>query len=194
MDTSLEKTLTLNHAAYGVSINWPAGKLTGETILKSRKVYADLKALFVEQQNVPPPDQEIYRVEWYAPAPTGKIGGLLWGVTHLQPGTVGDEYFMTHGHFHADSTRDEYYIVASGKGLLLQMDRSGHTWAQEMPAGSISYIDGKHAHRVVNVGDESLVFWACWGTDAGYDYDTIARDGFGLRVMKLDGKPVLVGR
>jgi len=184
----------VNPAVSEVSLNWLYGRLTGKTISESRKVYADLKMLFVEQQDVPLPDQEIYRVEWYAPAPAGKIGGLFWGVTHLQSGTVGDEYFMTHGHFHEDSSRDEYYIVASGSGSLLQMDRSGNTWAQEMPAGSISYIDGKHAHRVVNVGDEPLVFWACWGTDAGYDYDTIARDGFGLRVVKSNGKPVLVSR
>jgi glucose-6-phosphate isomerase len=60
-----------------------------------------------------------------------------------------------------------------------------------MLPGTLLYIDGRHAHRVVNTGAEPLVFWACWPSDAGYDYGTIARDGFGLRVLDHSGKVVL---
>jgi glucose-6-phosphate isomerase len=133
-----------------------------------------------------------YSVRWLQAVPAGTEGGLLWGVTLLQPGKVGDEFFMTHGHFHADCTRAEYYATTSGCGLLLRMDKDRKTWAEEMSPGSLHYIDGRHAHRVANTGDEPLIFWACWGSDAGYDYGTIRENGFGMRVVERDGKPVLV--
>ena len=118
----------------------------------------------------------------------------MWGVTVLQPGKVGDEYFMTHGHFHADRTRAEYYATVAGKGILLRMDDQRKTWGEEMSPGSLHYLNGQHAHRVVNVSDEPLVFWACWGSDAGYDYGTIRDCGFGSRVVEKGGQPVIVQR
>jgi glucose-6-phosphate isomerase, archaeal len=138
-------------------------------------------------------DTVLYTVQWLSPGGRAE-GSLLVGCTHLQPGRVGDEYFMTHGHFHALSSRAEIYFPVSGTGLLLRMERGGRTWAEEMTAGKVLYIDGCHAHRVVNTGDEPMVFWACWPGDAGYDYDSIVQTGFGLRVIEHDGKPTLVGR
>jgi glucose-6-phosphate isomerase len=138
------------------------------------------------------PDREVYRVQWWSPVPAGDEGGLFWGVTILQPGKVGVEYFMTHGHFHANRTRAEYYAPVTGKGMLLRMDDQRKTWGEEMSPGSLHYISGQHAHRVVNVGDEPLVFWACWGSDAGYDYGTIRALGFGSWVVEQAGQPAIV--
>jgi glucose-6-phosphate isomerase, archaeal len=126
------------------------------------------------------------------PVSAGTEGGLFWGVTILQPGKVGDEYFMTHGHFHANTTRAEYYVTVSGSGMLIRMDAERRTWGEPMAAGSLHYIHGEHAHRVANVGKVPLVFWACWGSDAGYDYGTIAARGFGARLVERNGQPVFV--
>jgi glucose-6-phosphate isomerase len=175
------------------AIDWTLGNLEGANIRQSRKLLKDLAEVYPKHANSGlSPDTEVYSVQWWAPAKEGQEGGLLWGVTHLQPGRVGDEYFMTHGHFHALDTRAEYYTAVSGRGILLRMERNGRTWAEEMRPGTLLYIDGKHAHRVVNTGDEPLVFWACWPSDAGYDYGTIARQGFGLRVLDRNGQAVLV--
>jgi glucose-6-phosphate isomerase len=105
---------------------------------------------------------------------------------------VGDEYFMTHGHSHANRSRAEYYTPVSGKGLLIRMNEQRLTWAEEMTPGSLHYLRGEHAHRVVNTGKEPLVFWACWCSDAGYDYGAIRERGFGARVMERDGKPAII--
>jgi glucose-6-phosphate isomerase len=136
--------------------------------------------------------REVYRVRWWPTVAAGEPGGLFWGVTIVQPGKVGEEYFMTHGHFHADRTRAEYYATASGRGVLVRMDDQRKTWGEEMSPGSLHYINGRHAHRVVNTGDEPFIFWACWGSDAGYDYGSIREHGFGANLVERGGKPVLV--
>ncbi len=171
---------------------FPFGELTGVAVQRSRKTLSDLRELFAEPQRADGSlDDEVYSVQWFAGGTTGE-GSLLFGCTHLHSGRVGKEFFMTHGHFHALATRAEVYFVASGQGVLLRMDRSGHTWAETMRPGSVHYIQGEHAHRAVNTGPEDLVFWACWPADAGYDYASIASDGFGLRALAGDGEVLLV--
>lgn len=171
---------------------WPAGALQGETVRRSRKTLGQVRGLYLHGNESPLGDDTVlYTVEWLAPGDLTE-GSLLWGCTHLSAGQVGEEYFMTHGHYHAIPSRAEYYFPVSGAGLLLRMERGGRTWAEEMTAGTVHYIDGRHAHRVVNTGQEPLVFWASWPGDAGYDYASIAEKGFGLRVMARDGKPALI--
>lgn len=171
---------------------WDAGKLQGEPVHASRKTLRQVRGLYLYgNASGLDDDTVLYMVEWLTAGGLTE-GSLLWGCTHLNPGCVEGEYFMTHGHYHAIPSRAEYYFPVSGSGLLLRMERSGHTWAEEMTAGKVHYIDGRHAHRVVNTSVEPLVFWACWPGDAGYDYASIAETGFGLRVMEREGKPVLI--
>ena len=172
---------------------FPSGELTEPPAQRSRKTLADLRNLFAHPEAADAaPDSEVYSVQWFAGGKAAAEGSLLWGCTHLQASRAGDEYFMTHGHFHALPTRAEIYLVASGHGLLLHMERSGHTWAESMTPGAVHYIHGEHAHRVVNTGTQPLVFWACWPGDAGYDYASIAQHGFGLRVFEQHGEAVIV--
>lgn len=180
--------------APAVSIAWPFGRMAGEPVSESHKTIADLAKIFRDRsaQNSLDPDREVYRVRWWSPVAPGTEGGLFWGVTILQPGRVGDEYFMTHGHFHANPTRAEFYATVSGNGMLLRMDAARRTWAEPMTPGALHYIRGEHAHRVANIGSEPLVFWACWGSDAGYDYGTIVERGFSARLLDRKGSPALV--
>ena len=177
-----------------VNLQWGVAQMAGEPVKESTKALGELDGLFHDAQayHAMDPAKEIYRVRWWSPVAPGTPGGLFWGVTILQPGTVGDEFFMTHGHIHADRTRAEYYAAAAGRGLLVLMDDSRKTWCEEMSPGSIHYIDGRFAHRVVNIGSEPLMFWACWGSDAGYDYGTIRELGFGARVLQRNGHAVVV--
>ena len=176
-----------------VTVEWASGKMDGPSVQESVKKLSELQQIFLDEAARARMDQDqvIYRVRRWAPVPPGEEGGLFWGVTILYPGKVGDEYFMTHGHFHANSTRAEYYATVAGDGILLRMDRQRRTWGEAMKAGTLQYIRGEHAHRVVNVGSEPLIFWACWGSDAGYNYGAIRERGFGARVVEHDGHPVI---
>jgi glucose-6-phosphate isomerase len=172
-----------------VTLNWLAGEMRGQKVVRSQKSLGDLKGIFADEaaRSSVDPATVVYRVQWWQPAEPGQEGGLFWGVTTIHPGTVGNEFYMTHGHFHANRTRAEYYATAQGEGLLMLMDDKRNTWTEKMSPGSLHFIDGRHAHRVINTGKEPLIFWACWPSDAGYDYGTIARDGFGARVFNRDG-------
>jgi glucose-6-phosphate isomerase len=176
-----------------VVLDW-GGRMSGAEIKESSKTIGDLHRIFSEavQADRMNANEVVYRVQWWAPVSAGVAGGLFWGVTTIEPGKVGEEYFMTHGHFHADRTRAEYYGTVTGQGMLIRMDEDRKTWGEEMSPGSLHYIDGRHAHRVANTGDTPLIFWACWPSDAGYDYATIAECGFGGRLIAKDGRPELV--
>jgi len=175
-------------------LDWAQGVMSGPAIRESVKTLAELSGLFRDQRAYAAmnPEREIYRVRVWAPVSAGEEGGLFWGVTLLQPGKVGDEYFMTHGHFHVNRTRAEYYATVAGQGMLMRMNGQRTTWGEAMAPGTIHYIRGEHAHRVVNVGTEPLIFWACWGSDAGYHYGAIRELGFGAAVVERDGKPAIV--
>jgi glucose-6-phosphate isomerase, archaeal len=177
-----------------IRLDWLAGGLDGLPAKESVKKLADLEPLFQNRAafQAMDPQMEIYRVRSWMPVPAGSQGGLFWGVTILQPGKVGEEYFMTHGHFHANRTRAEYYCGVKGEGLLIRMDEHRSTSAETMEPGTLHYIRGEHAHRVVNVGSAPLIFWACWCSDAGYNYGAIRERGFGARVVEREGRPVIV--
>jgi glucose-6-phosphate isomerase len=99
---------------------------------------------------------------------------------------------MTHGHFHAVRDRVEVYAVIRGEGALILMDESRNTWMEPMRAGSVHYVRGGLAHRVANTGGLPLAFIACWPSDAGHDYESILKAGFGARLREAGGRPVLV--
>ena len=173
-----------------LSLIWSEGHLAGAGVKASIKRLGQIAELFL---SLPAENEKIiYSVQSFEPVLAGSEGGLYWGVTTLEPGTVNGEYYMTHGHFHANASRAEYYATSSGAGLLLLMGRDRVTTVEKMAAGSLHYIPGDKAHRVVNVGDAPLIFWACWPSDAGYDYDAIVKDGFSVRVMEYEEKAVLV--
>jgi len=170
------------------------GEFISEKIIYSKKELKDLSGVFKEEDVRLQMDQSctVYEVGCYFPVADGKKGGLFWGVTRIFPGKVGEEYFMTRGHFHAEPDTAEFYFGISGEGILLCMDEEGNSWAENMRPNSLHYIAGCIAHRVANTKDEPLVFGACWPSDAGHDYETINKKGFSARLMEREGKSVLI--
>jgi glucose-6-phosphate isomerase, archaeal len=177
-----------------ISVDFSTGLLRGARIVEATRTLGDLTEIFCDEPAWQAMDksQLVYRVQSFLPVAEGVEGGLFWGATFLQAGRVGDEYFMTKGHFHEKRDRGEYYVTILGTGMLILMSEHGVARAQMMTPGSTHYIPGYTAHRVANIGDETLSFLACWPSDAGHDYETIAKNGFSARVLRVDGQPKLV--
>ena len=119
-------------------------------------------------------------------------GQIPHGTTRILPGTIGGEFHMTKGHYHARLEQGEVYFGLSGRGMLLLQTEDGETSEIEMVAGSAAYVPPYWAHRTVNIGDEDFVFFSVWEARAGHDYGTIERDGFRKLVVQRDGEPVVV--
>jgi glucose-6-phosphate isomerase len=191
MDTSVAAGLN-ECLTTPVFLDWSRGKMIGEPVQESFKTLQDLKQVFRNTSALGDLNREIYRVRSWSPVSPGTKGGLFWGLTMLQPGKVDDEYFMTHGHSHANRASAEFYGTVSGNGMLIQMDPERKTWGETMAPGSLHYVRGENAHRIANTGRTPLIVWACWPTDAGYDYKQIAERGFSARLVERDGKPVFI--
>lgn len=174
--------------------DWQTGLISGQYIEEFVKTLGQLAGIFKEKAawRAMDPETEVYRVRLWRPVPDGKPGGLFWGSTVLQPGRVGDEYFMTHGHFHKIRDRAEFYATIRGTGAMLFMDEKGKTWTQTMNTGTVHYIPGNVAHRVVNTGIVPLIFFASWPSDAGHNYAEILTRGFSKRIMQRNGEPCLI--
>lgn len=109
---------------------------------------------------------------------------LFFGTTTMYPGRVGDEFYMTRGHFHERRDRGEVYYTQSGEGLLLLESRDGETRTVEMKPGVCAFIPPDWAHRSINTGEQPLVFvWVC-NPDAGHDYGEILKRG--MRKLVVD--------
>jgi len=155
---------------------------------------SDLRGLFHDgaaEAGLLAADPLVYQVYEAADLPK-EDGHLLFSTTVIQPGRVGDEFYMTKGHFHARADRAELYYGLSGTGMLLLQTPEGRVESLPMVAGTAAYVPPFWGHRTINTGDEPFVFLAAYPADAGYDYGTIARDGFaGIVLTGPDGPRVV---
>ena len=178
-----------------MKVNRSTGELEGEGIQSVTRTLRDMKDSYLDEAARRALDQNtiVYRVQAFCPVAEGTEGGLFWGTTFLEHGMVGDEYFMTKGHYHAKRSRSEFYLTLSGTGALILMDHARNTTFEPMSAGTLHYVSSNIAHRVANTGDSVLTFLACWPSDSGHDYESIAVRGFSARLRKVRGVPALVG-
>lgn len=168
--------------------------LIGEKVQKSLKTLAELRGVFYNHEAYEklPSDTLLYEVTCHFPVEEGTLGGLYFGITKIFPGKVGNEYFMTKGHFHANVDRAEYYWGIEGEGMLLLMDQERHIHTEKVYPGSLHYIPGGIAHRVANIGNSVLSFAACWPSDAGHNYQEILDKGFSATLQCVNGNPQLI--
>ena len=131
---------------------------------------------------------EVYELVKMPPEP----GELYHGTSIVHPGKVGNEYFMTKGHFHQVLDTAEVYYCVHGQGYMMMETPEGEWAVEELKAGVILYVPPRWAHRSINTGKDDLITLFVYPGDAGHDYGTIETKGFRKLILDVDGKPVIV--
>ncbi len=177
--------ISLKNIMNAIKIDTKTGKLENYTKRIVRKL-SDMKEFYfnksVVDEILSKNDPVIYEV--YAFETGDSVGNLSFATTILYPGKIGNEFFMTKGHFHEKRDRAEIYLGLSGSGLMLIMDDRGNAYHVKIKPHSVIYVPPNHAHRAVNTGKEKLIFLAIYPSDAGHDYGTILEKGFSKLVIE----------
>ena len=120
-------------------------------------------------------------------------GELISGTSILHPGTVGREYFMTKGHFHAVLETAEVYTCLQGAGMMVMETPEGDWAVEPLWPGRVLYVPPRWAHRSVNISpDADLITFFVYPANAGHDYGAIEEQGFRKLVIEQDGRPCVV--
>jgi glucose-6-phosphate isomerase len=122
-------------------------------------------------------------------------GDLHYGIGRIMPGRVGDEYYMTKGHFHAWRPAAELYLGLRGEGMmLLEGESSSQCVVLSLKSNEAVYVPANTAHRTINVGTVPLTYLGIYPARAGHDYAAIAQRNFSSVVVERGGQPVLLNR
>jgi len=175
-----------------MTLDFLSGSLEPHTTRTERRV-SDLRGAFADaaalENLIASGDPVVYEVLQYD-VPE-EVGQLVCCTTVLHPGIVGDEYFMTKGHYHQARGTGEVYLGLAGQGYLLLMTEDGQSNQTAMAAGTVAYVPPGWAHRTVNTGDEPFVFFAVYPGQAGHDYAAVEAAGFAQRVVRSSAGAVV---
>jgi glucose-6-phosphate isomerase len=166
--------------------------------ITARRYLLDLKGIFADErafeQAVETKDNPlIYTVASVTPA--DGPGQLHYGIGKIMPGRIGEEYYMTKGHYHAWRSAAEFYIGLEGAGMMLLEDEaSGASLAVPLTPHSVVYVPGHTAHRTMNTGDVPLTYLGVYPAEAGHDYGAIATQNFRQVVVMANGEPAVLDR
>lgn len=148
-------------------------------------MYADQEAL---EKAVKVGNPKIY--EFYDMGIKPAEGNLAFGTSILEPGLIGEEFYMTKGHFHTILDTSEVYYCLSGYGMMLMENPEGDVEYQVMKKGEAVFVPGRYAHRSINLSlTERLVTFFVFRADAGHDYGTIETKGFRKIVLRDASSP-----
>jgi glucose-6-phosphate isomerase, archaeal len=177
---------------FGAQFDLAAGTMKDFTSTTTRQAsamrghYADPDALEALIRAGDPLHYEVFE----KPVPE-EPGHLMYCISKLQPGTVGDEYFMTKGHYHTVPNTAEIYLCLRGEGYMLMKTTDGDFVAEEFRPGRMVYVPPYWAHRSVNTGDEPLISFCAYPGNAGHNYGDIEKEGFIKRVFRRGGRAVI---
>ncbi|HTW06489.1 MAG TPA: glucose-6-phosphate isomerase family protein [Acidimicrobiales bacterium] len=177
---------------FSLRLDLLSGALEPHTTRTERRA-SDLRGAFADgaalDRLIAAGDPVVYEVLQYdVPEEEGQ---LICCTTVLNPGTVGDEYFMTKGHYHAVRGTGEVYLGLAGEGYLLLATEESLARQSVLAPGVLAYVPPGWAHRTVNTGDQPLVFFAVYPGHAGHDYAAVSDRGFGCRVLRTAEGAVL---
>jgi len=166
------------------------GAMTPHAVLIERRI-GEMADAFLDAQTARSMANAVAYRAFEADVPH-EPGQLVYRTTLIEPGLVGEEFFMTKGHHHVVDSA-EYYLGLAGDGLIVMQPRDGAAAVEEMPVGRAVHVPPGWAHRTVNVGKSPFLFLAVFFGDAGHDYASIERTGFSVRVFTDPAGYRLVG-
>lgn len=178
---------------FSMFLNFKTGELTPHDRTNIRKL-SDMKGMFLDTKSelriLEREDPIIYSFsEKILPEENGH---LQLATTTINPGKVGEEYFMTKGHYHRRPDTSEAYLGLEGEGYLLIQTEKGDFESMVIQTGVVAYIPPYWGHRMVNTGSKPFVFFAVYPGDAGHNYGDIERTGFAKILVEKNGKPLLI--
>jgi len=165
----------------------PHSAPTRRKLSNMKGMYADINAFSDMVKNEDPLVYEFY--ELGAPANSGDVA---FGTSIIYPGKVGNEYFMTKGHFHSIIDTAEVYLCLSGQGVMLMETPEGDWHVEEFLPGAAVYCPKRYAHRSINTGRIPLVTFFAFRADAGHDYGSIESRGFRKLMIESNGNPMII--
>lgn len=176
-----------------VQYDFDLGEFSPKEKSVERKV-SDLAVMFADKSAseimIKEGDPIVYEIFYYGFKTS--LSDMALGTTRIQAGKVGDEYFMTKGHYHEAKDQPEIYFCVKGQGYLLMQTHEGEFVSEPWQVGTISHIPPMWAHRVVNTGREPLVFVASYHLSAGHIYGPVEEKGFKKLLVERNGKPEFV--
>jgi glucose-6-phosphate isomerase len=186
-----------------ISLNWTRGftldfALDGglsKRAVSTKRSLSQMKGMFADasayKKAVQSGDPLIY--EFYELGAPETPGDLAFGSSITYPGKVGNEYYMTKGHFHTILETAEVYYTLSGEGFMLMENPEGDTSMQPLSPGNALYVPPRYAHRTINTGEVPLVTFFVFRGDAGHNYGAIETKGYRKLVVEgPDGKPQMI--
>lgn len=177
------------------SIKFSLGDGHSQDHIPTRRMLSNMKDMYLDNKALADmlEKEDICIYEFYELGIPKKSSDLAFGTTIIYSGKVGNEYFMTKGHFHEKLETAEVYYCTKGHGYLLLEDPEGKIEIQEMTPGISVYVPPKFAHRSINISkSEPFIMFFVFRADAGHDYKTIETKGFRKLVIEKDGMPSII--
>jgi len=160
-----------------------------------KRMLSNMEGMYLDNEKLKKmiKSSDIIVYEFYDMGMPESPGEITFGTTILYPGKVGNEYFMTKGHFHSLLETSEIYYCIRGYGYLLMENPEGDNEVREMKPGIAVYVPPRFAHRSINVSKtEPLISFYAMRADAGHDYKTIETKGFRKLIVEQNGKPDII--
>lgn len=176
------------------TINFPLTDGRSPDTTSTKRYLTEMKGMFADdaafEAQASRDNPLVY--EFYELGAPQHAGDLAFGTSITYPGKVGDEYFMTKGHFHTILETAEVYWCIRGHGLMLLENPEGDWHLEELTPGKVLYVPKRYAHRSINIGSEPFTTFFVFRADAGHNYGTIEKKGYRKLVIEQDGKPAVV--
>ncbi len=142
-----------------------------------KRILNDMKNQYLDE-DARKKDESLVVYEYADLGFPNESGALAFGTSIVYPGKVGNEYYMTKGHYHARIDTPEVYLALAGEGYMLMENSDGDVCWEKLMPGKAIYVAKGYAHRMINTGNVPLAVFYAYEADAGHDYQTIAVKGF----------------